>query len=484
MFEAEARFCPQDGTPLPAVDPEHSDPLLGVLIDGRYEVQAVLGRGAAGVVFSVRHAVLQRQFAVKVLHAELVADRGLAARFQRQARAAAKVRHPSVCEIADFGELTDGRPYLVLELLGGTSLSRWLAERGPMSLQPALTIVEAVAGALGAAHAAGVVHRDLKPANIIIDDGERPESVKVLGLGLAEVVEGARLPLSGSSFGTVAYMSPEQACGDEVDHRTDLYSLGVVFFELLTGKAPFQAETHAEWSRQLRFVEPRRPSELVPRQNELELGGAAIPPALDAIVMRCLNKAPGGRYPNADVLLSDLRALRGDATPRPPSAGPPKLPVDLHTLAADPLIPADWERSGSPWPRRVAWLSLAVVVVVVSGGVVLQRASGTRAGSKVVPGAEHLAPVPHSALRATEAREPRSPSVVPVEPDSGPVSQPRVADESEAPRRTQPVPFEERATSPERPAAAPRRAPAAARLAPKRKPLPVVGPDIIDPWAD
>jgi eukaryotic-like serine/threonine-protein kinase len=308
-FRAGARFCPYDGQALEEGAEAARDPLIGSVIDGRYEVQSTLGEGGMGVVYRVRHSVLGREFALKALRADLAQEEPLGERFLREAQSAASINHPNVCEITDFGELPGKRPYFVMELLTGEALSLLLRREGPLAVERVVRLGEQVARALDAAHRAGVVHRDLKPDNILVDVGPAEERVKVVDFGLAQIAGQSRLTQPGVVFGTPHYMSPEQASGGQVDQRADIYALGVVMYEMLTGKVPFEAETYMGVLSKHLYLEPAAPSSV-----------PGSPPFgdLEAIVMRCIRKQPSERYGSMSELLGDFARV---SQPRKVRAG-------------------------------------------------------------------------------------------------------------------------------------------------------------------
>jgi eukaryotic-like serine/threonine-protein kinase len=299
-FTGDARFCPFDGDALQAA-PDYrvdADPLLGTLVDGRYEVQSVLGEGGMGIVYGVRHRSLDKRFALKVMRADMAQQDDVAARFIQEARAAAAILHPNVVQITDFGELTSSAPYFVMELLDGAPLSKLLKSGGPPPFARALRIVKQVAAALGAAHAAGVVHRDLKPDNIHVTSND---VVKVLDFGVAKVAGAGRLTRTGTVYGTPHYMSPEQASGDEVDHRADIYALGIIMYEMFAGRVPFEADSYMGVLTKHMFMAPERPSHVNAAVRELG--------ALEDVVMKCLEKKPKARYPSMEALMTEIESI-------------------------------------------------------------------------------------------------------------------------------------------------------------------------------
>ena len=292
-FGREAAFCPFDGIALKAGtwDPTR-DPLTDTIIDHRYEVLAPLGEGGMGTVYKVRHTTLDRMFAMKVLRRDLAADAMLAARFLQEARATAAVRHSSVVAINDFGELDDGAPYFVMELLVGETLATRMRARGLLAPREAASIACKLADALGAAHAANVVHRDLKPENVFLvgvsAGRSAADEVRIVDFGAAKIMGGSKLTRPGVVFGTPYYMSPEQASGQPVDARADIYSLGVLLYEMITGALPFEADTYMGVLTKHMFAVPVKPSARTPAG--VQLG------ELETVVLRALEKDPAARY--------------------------------------------------------------------------------------------------------------------------------------------------------------------------------------------
>jgi serine/threonine-protein kinase len=278
------------------------DPLLGVTVDDRYEVLAVIGEGGMGRVYRVRHRRLGRSFALKALRLELAREPSLADRFIQEARAAAVVSHPNVVQINDFGTLHSGQPYFVMELLEGRTLARIIKEEGPIEPVRCLSIARQIAEAIAAAHAMGVIHRDLKPDNVIL---VRPSgshtTVKVLDFGLARVAGSARLTRPGVVFGTPYYMSPEQAGGDPFDHRVDVYALGIIMFEMLTGRVPFEADTQmGVLSKHLYQEPPKLPDFTLPVIGK---------PGLQEVIAGCLAKKVDDRWASMTELARRLNSL-------------------------------------------------------------------------------------------------------------------------------------------------------------------------------
>jgi serine/threonine-protein kinase len=376
-FSPEAVFCPFDGAKLQTVARASGvDPLVGTRVEGRYDVVALLGEGGMGQVYEVRHVSLDRPFAMKVLRRELARDAELASRFIDEARATASIHHPNVVQITDFGSLPDELPYFVMELLRGETLGRVIKAGGPIPAARAVRILEQIASALGAAHAAGIVHRDLKPENVFLvggmAGGRASDDVRVVDFGAAKIVGSSRVTRQGIVFGTPHYMSPEQASGQPVDHRCDVYALGIIMYEMFTGRVPFEADTYMGVLTQHMFVKPTPPSQVSPAARELG--------ALEDVTLRCLAKKPEERYASMAELAAALTgAVRRrddggvDVMPRSHRDGgrassPPRLAL------ADELEPPTLEEmrapvdSLTPPKRSTPWLALVVIGVVLVVG--------------------------------------------------------------------------------------------------------------------
>ncbi|MGE0708416.1 MAG: protein kinase [Planctomycetota bacterium] len=289
---------------------------------GPYAVVRCLGRGGMGVVYECRHPALPRTVAVKQVHAHLAPAAALA-RFAREAEALARLRHPGVVAVHDLGQTPQG-PYLVMDLVEGQPLDR-LAQRGPLAPREAARLVAAMARAVEAIHAAGVLHRDLKPPNTIL----RPDGSPVLlDFGLAREVDAERMTRTGEVLGTLRYMSPEQADGRaDLDGRADVYSLGAILYELLAGEPPWVEESGVQLLlRVLTGPDAAPPSALNP----------GVPPALDALVARAMAREREERCPSAAALAAELEGfLASEAPPAPPPArrGPLLAGVGLLLLA-------------------------------------------------------------------------------------------------------------------------------------------------------
>jgi serine/threonine-protein kinase len=327
----------RDGEPAPGTD-AHREPARGLapgaILDGRYRLHELIGEGGMGRVYEGEHLGLRRKVAIKVLTAQGGLDEQLVLRFEREAMALAAVAHRNVVAVTDYGIHEATQPYLVMELLEGRSLSELLAVEDVLPVGRAAALMRQILAGLGHAHAQGLVHRDLKPGNVWIEPHPEGELAKLLDFGFAKPVSpdaGAMLTADGIVVGTLAYMSPEQAAGGAVDHRSDLYSAGVLFFEMLTGHRPFGGEP-IEILRAHITLEPPTLAAARP-----DLG---FSPEIEAIVRRALAKAPGARFESAQELADAISQAAGDELPgeRWSDAGPrPSRPSDeeAKTLVYD-----------------------------------------------------------------------------------------------------------------------------------------------------
>ncbi|MGE0453618.1 MAG: protein kinase [Vicinamibacteria bacterium] len=290
----------------------------GTLIAGRYRILSQLGIGGMGVVYKARDTELDLEVALKVLRPDLGADPEWLERFRRELLLAREVSHKNVVRIHDIGE-SDGLRFLSMAFVAGRPLCDVLADEGPLPPARAQRILRQLAAALGEAHAAGVVHRDLKPGNILLGPDD---TAFVTDFGVARSLSHAALTATGVVVGTLDYLSPEQAAGEQVDSRSDLYALGIVLFEMLTGELPFRSTSHAEALAQRLGSRPR----------DVAATGARVPPHLRRVLRRCLERSPLRRYQSAQELLADLDAERAGVFDRFPRAA--RLALSVLALAA------------------------------------------------------------------------------------------------------------------------------------------------------
>jgi eukaryotic-like serine/threonine-protein kinase len=376
-----------------------------------YQVTSLLGEGGMGAVYLGVHAVLGRQVAIKILRREFAEDPRLVDRFINEAKAANAIRHPGIVDVVDVGTLASGLPYLIMEMLAGETLRARLG-RGPMPVATAVDIAYQTADALAAAHAVGVVHRDLKPENLfLVSAGPVGDRVKVLDFGIAKLTGSGFAADSahtktGAVLGTPAYMSPEQCRGSgDIDHRTDVYALGIILFEMLTGQQPFRAAGFGDLMMLHMTAPPPAPRSLNP----------AIPARIEAAVLRALAKRPEDRFER----MSDLARVLTDGRGAQPNDPPPphanvvdpgetrimtggtqvllrddaRTPTTMTGTAAEvrpPPPPAAGSRT-----RRPLMLAAAAVFVAMAGFILL--AGGRRAQPPVQP------PPPMVALTTRQA---------------------------------------------------------------------------------
>ena len=297
------------------------DPRVGTVLADRYRIDSVLGEGAMGKVYAAEHVLMRKRLAVKVLHRELSSVPELVARFEREAMAAANIDHPNIASATDFGKLEDGAVFLALELVEGRCLRDEIA-KGPIPPLRALHIARQIAAALGSAHALSIVHRDLKPENVmLVEKAGDPDFVKVLDFGVARVPIGESGPLNtgpitraGMVFGTPEYIPPEQALGQPSDGRADLYSLGVMLFEMLTGERPFVGDTKVSLVGQHIGRPPPVVSERAP--------GLVLPDGTESLVARLLEKEAARRPQTAEEVVKATDKLLGRRPTRAPFQPP------------------------------------------------------------------------------------------------------------------------------------------------------------------
>ena len=331
--------------------------MVGRVIGGRYRVLAPLGEGGMATLWRAVDEQLDREVAVKLLRPQYGTDAGFAARFRQEARSAGSLSHPNIVPVYDYGtDAESGGQYIVMQLVEGQDLAAVLQERGPLQPDEAVRIALGVASALEAAHRRGIVHRDVKPGNILID-----HDVKVTDFGIARAISETSMTVTGTTLGSVHYFSPEQARGDEVTGASDVYSLGIVLYEMLTGRRPFEGDSAAGVALKRLTEDPLPPTT-----------HAEVPPALSAIVMRALERDPARRYPDAGSFAEALRVWQRDPdasaaaavaasaaaslSPAPlPPAGEPTVYIPPRvTLPSDRAAISGMPPGGGPPRRQVA----------------------------------------------------------------------------------------------------------------------------------
>jgi serine/threonine-protein kinase len=361
-----ARFCAKCGSILESEGPPpEEDPLIGTTVGGRYTIERMLGEGGMGRVYeAVRHiAGVKQRVAIKTLHPHLSADAQIVARFHRECGTVAQLRHPNTIKVEDFGQTADGTLYIAMEFVDGRTVSDHIEKQGPMTADRVEHILEQVCGSLAEAHKQGVVHRDLKPENVVLMDvGDDVDFVKVLDFGIAarkdsvDAAKEAKLTQQGMVLGTPPYMSPEQFMGKELDSRSDIYSLGVMTYEMLTAKLPFSANTPWEWATCHMTAQPS-PFEDSPTMTD-------IPGKMKTAIFRALSKKPDDRQSTVREFYEELssgggRLKTGVMSPHdgprgsqlPSAPGPAKTEMGV---AAAPAFEQAPQASYAPAPVAAA----------------------------------------------------------------------------------------------------------------------------------
>src|SRR5579884_458377 len=290
------RFCPSCGFPIGKVAPSPDDPFIGRTLPGGYLILELVGVGGMGRVYRAEQTNLGRTVAVKIIHPHLVGEENAAARFITEARAASRLNHPNSVGIIDFGKSPDGQLYLVMEFLRGRDLARVAYEDGALPFRRIVDVLRQTLAALAEAHNENIIHRDLKPENVILEPMRSGgDFVKVVDFGLAKMRAETQQPgitSPGIVCGTPEYMSPEQARGDPLDARSDLYAVGVILYQLLTERLPFEAESPTQVVLAHLTQPPKDPREVAPARG--------IPKPLVDVVLKALSKEAKNRYQDAD----------------------------------------------------------------------------------------------------------------------------------------------------------------------------------------
>lgn len=410
------------------IAPEASEPFIGRLISERYEILSLAGEGAMGAVYRARHTFMDKDVAIKILHKDMTANSEVVERFRREAQAAAHIEHPNVCSASDFGRYDDESFFLVMEWLEGTTLEEVIA-RADLPVDRALNIAAQIGSALERAHALGIVHRDLKPANIMLVENEgEHDFVKVTDFGVARVRLGnsAVLTQAGMAYGTPSYMAPEQAAGEDLDHRADIYALGIIVYEMLTGRTPFIGEGIAH-ILSMHVTESPPPFEVAAPHLD-------IPGEVERFIFKCLEKDPADRFRDAAELVEALESLRNETptiekspdtrTPQPRADDEPEAFEDVgstesSTAADSPRAREPRKKSSQitrlartvvgqvtalePKKRRALGLSALAVVIVAAG---LAISFGLFAGKTLSDKAEEVRQVSLAEERAEFSAQP------------------------------------------------------------------------------
>jgi tRNA A-37 threonylcarbamoyl transferase component Bud32 len=362
-LDGEPNFCPACGGDLRGLG-ANSDTLDGParaqLIDGRYKLLEKLGEGGMGSVFKVEHVRMGKIAALKLLRPDHAVDRGLKARFLQEARVVARLSHPNTVQVFDSGELDDGGLFIAMEYVPGKDLAWQLKTSGPMSEDQALSVAIQLLASLQEAHEAGIVHRDLKPANVMLVRRRAPgdDQAKLLDFGIAKLQESeGRKSTTGDFIGTPAYMSPEQIRGERLDARSDLYSLGAMLFELVTGRPLFDGPTPIS-------IITQHTGSPVPRIADVS-PSSKVSPAFEAVVRKALAKQPDERYRDADEMRLALEALRKQLGAQAVAAATPRSVTQEDLM----LSREDFDRfERSLRLRRTAAPLFAVGVLLIAAG--------------------------------------------------------------------------------------------------------------------
>jgi serine/threonine-protein kinase len=381
---------------LEAPSRDRRDPYVGAVIDGRYRVETVIGEGGMGVVYRCVHTIIDKKLALKVLRADLARDGEVTERFLNEAKSASAIGNPHIIDISDFGQLPDGSTYFVMEYLSGIALTAVAEGTRPAPEERILHIARQLGEALAAAHAAGIVHRDLKPDNIfLIERGAEKDFVKILDFGIAKVsnAEG-KLTRAGAVFGTPHYMSPEQAAGMQVDHRGDIYSMGVILYELATGRVPFDADNFMGVLTQHMYKAP-------PSVRHTAPGTQHVSPGLEAVIVKCLAKRPEHRYQSMNEFVADIDRLRIGAAP-----------AAIRGRPEDFIAPGNYYEHASSsrvGHKRTALFAVLIAALAIATFLLVRGGPG-RYPEAPIATREPVKPAQPATTGPAPAREPQKPA--------------------------------------------------------------------------
>jgi hypothetical protein len=417
-YPLSERFCPRDGTALRSANAQAD--LLGSIVAERYHILKKLGEGGMGTVYLAEHVKMGRKAALKVMNPGMNSDPDAIARFNREAANASRLNHPNVCGIYDFGETPEGLIYLAMEFIEGESLTSLIAKNGALPAPRAASIIHQAADALAVAHDYGIVHRDLKPDNIMIAKGrDNTDLVKVVDFGIAKASssDAQKVTKTGLVVGTPEYMSPEQLAGDKLDGRSDIYSLGLVAFNCLTGKLPFPSNSAQEAMIMRLTDQPKTLAEMKP--------DVAWPAELQAVMDKALARDADERYAKASEFGRDI-AKAVENMPHAVAAGAgtqvmgaPVAAGAGKTVAAAPAAAMPKTRVATPAEAPGAvrapaaakskmpmLVGVAVVVIAAIGGTVVMMNKGAGAGGTQAPASGAPVAAPGAADSKADVQSP------------------------------------------------------------------------------
>lgn len=395
QYERGEVFCPVDATrlatPSQVDDAQRAtpdDPLVGTVLADRYRVVRRVGEGGMGIVYEALHVAIEKRVAIKVLRDDYSRRPEVVERFRQEARSASRIGHAHIVDISDFGQTPSGQHFFVMEFLEGEDLASVLAREGTLPARRAVRIALQCARALGAAHQKGIVHRDMKPENIfLVHRDDEADFVKIVDFGIAKMSDletegapGRKLTKTGMIFGTPEYMSPEQAAGKPLDHRVDVYALGVILFEMIAGRVPFVGDSFMGILTQHMFETPPTLRQINPNVD--------CPPELEAVIYRALAKNPDERFATMEDLARALSAamdgtgfvrvegtLHGHGDPgRPPVRGP-------RLVVPEEVGVGELPQARRPGRGRTGRFAVAGVAAVAAGAIVTWWLVGRGDGS-------------------------------------------------------------------------------------------------------
>ena len=452
VFRAGFARCPLDGAALQGLT---GDPLIGHTLAERYIIEELLGEGGMGRVYRARHNRMSRRFAIKVLFGDMAADAKARTRFSREAEAVSRLNHPNVLSVVDFGETDEGLLYLVMDYIEGRELHQLLAQEAPLSPQRVLSLLRQLSRGLAHAHERNLVHRDFKTENVVVTKSGDEELARIVDFGIAAVGEmmepAQRLTTEGMVLGTPAYMSPEQSTGEEVDERSDLFSLGVMLYEMLCGRLPFDGTAVA-------IAKAHLASEVPP--VVVRVPGLRVDPRLEAVSMRLMAKDPEERFQSARALLAHLDSAYGsadgqegedhDATVQvgsdsiPVTAAPSgeQYPIEAFRMTpyGMPELAASSRRRRVRDPRVLITGGAILVTLVVVAVAMLWRGGGDRPTRAQAPS---VAVPPASAAEPPTTVPATAPAPPPPSPEPEPVAAiPPSASEPASGAEPEPVPVD------------------------------------------